>query len=164
MRGISMGKISDIIDSRLKELGIKGSKMCDDLGISRSALTELRKGRTTTLKADRAAEIAHYLGISVDYLLGRTDDPVDYEDGDILAEIPLSYVEATDGDMKKAREAMIAVENDAKKERSGLQVMRKISDRELMFALWGDTDIISEADLEDVRRYAAFVAERKKKQ
>ena len=64
-----MGKVSDIIDARLKELGIKGSKMCDDLGISRSTLTELRKGRATTLKAERAVMIANYLGVSVDYLL-----------------------------------------------------------------------------------------------
>ena len=68
-----MGKVSDIIDARLKELGIKGSKMCDDLGISRSTLTELRKGRATTLKAERAVMIANYLGVSVDYLLGKED-------------------------------------------------------------------------------------------
>ena len=39
---------------------------------------------------------------------------------------------------------------------------RKIDDSDLKFALWGDNDTISEADLEDVRRYAAFIAERKK--
>ncbi|WP_418440554.1 helix-turn-helix domain-containing protein [Candidatus Allofournierella excrementavium] len=68
-----MGKVSDIIDARLHELGIKGSKMCDDLGISRSTLTELRKGRSTTLKAERAILIADYLGISVEELVGNTD-------------------------------------------------------------------------------------------
>lgn len=66
-----MGKISDIIDARLHELGIKGSKMCDDLGISRSTLTELRKGRATTLKAERASAIANYLSISMEELLGE---------------------------------------------------------------------------------------------
>lgn len=40
---------------------------------------------------------------------------------------------------------------------------RTISDKELMFALWGDSQNVDEADLEDVRRYAAFVEERKKK-
>ena len=58
-----MGKISDVIDSKLKELGIPGSKMCDDLNMSRSTLTELRKGRATTLKTEKAAAIASYLGI-----------------------------------------------------------------------------------------------------
>lgn len=38
----------------------------------------------------------------------------------------------------------------------------EISDEDLKFALWGDASNIDDADLEDVRRYAAFVAERKK--
>lgn len=38
----------------------------------------------------------------------------------------------------------------------------KITDENLKFALWGDTSNIDDADLEDVRRYAAFIAERKK--
>ena len=37
-----------------------------------------------------------------------------------------------------------------------------ISDAELKFALWGDSEIMDEQDLADVRRYAAFVRERKK--
>ncbi len=40
---------------------------------------------------------------------------------------------------------------------------RKISNEELKFALWGDSAEIDDDDLEDVRRYAAFIRERKKK-
>ena len=40
---------------------------------------------------------------------------------------------------------------------------RTVSDEELIFALWGNTDDVNKDDLEDVRRYAAFVLERKKK-
>lgn len=39
---------------------------------------------------------------------------------------------------------------------------RSVSDDELKFALWGDCEDISDDDLADVRRYAAFVRERKK--
>lgn len=39
---------------------------------------------------------------------------------------------------------------------------RKMSDAELKFALWGDCEDVSDDDLADVRRYAAFVRERKK--
>ena len=70
-----MGKLSDVIDARLKEIGIPGSKMCDDLHISRSTLTELRKGRSTTLKAEKAAAIASYLGLSVEELIGKEKLP-----------------------------------------------------------------------------------------
>lgn len=38
-----------------------------------------------------------------------------------------------------------------------------IDDNALMFALWGDTTEMDEDDLEDVKRYAAFVRERKQK-
>ena len=39
---------------------------------------------------------------------------------------------------------------------------RSVSDDELKFALWGDCEDVSDEDLADVRRYAAFVRERKK--
>lgn len=39
---------------------------------------------------------------------------------------------------------------------------RRISDEELKFALWGDCTDVDDDDLDDVRRYAAFVRERKK--
>ena len=40
---------------------------------------------------------------------------------------------------------------------------RSVSDDDIMFALWGDTTDMDEDDLDDVKRYAAFVRERKKK-
>ena len=40
---------------------------------------------------------------------------------------------------------------------------RAITDADIMFALWGDTTDVDEDDLDDVRRYAAFIRERKKK-
>ncbi len=36
-------------------------------------------------------------------------------------------------------------------------------DSELVFALWGDSDDIDEKDLDDVKRFAAFIKERKQK-
>ena len=39
---------------------------------------------------------------------------------------------------------------------------RKISDDDIMFALWGNSDDVDKDDLEDVKRYAYFVRERKK--
>lgn len=41
---------------------------------------------------------------------------------------------------------------------------RSVSDDEIKFALWGSCEDISDDDLADVRRYAAFVRERKKDQ
>ena len=57
-----MSTIYEIIDQLCAEKGISGSKMCDDLGMSRSTLTELRKGRAKTLKLEKASKIADYFG------------------------------------------------------------------------------------------------------
>lgn len=40
---------------------------------------------------------------------------------------------------------------------------RTVTDDDIMFALWGDTNDVDKDDLDDVKRYAAFVRERKLK-
>ena len=40
---------------------------------------------------------------------------------------------------------------------------REVSDDDIMFALWGDSEDVDKDDLDDVKRYAAFVRERKKR-
>lgn len=39
---------------------------------------------------------------------------------------------------------------------------RTVTDDDIMFALWGDTTDVDQDDLDDVKRYAAFVRERKR--
>lgn len=67
------------IDALLRSRGITGAKMCADLGISRSFMTELRKGRIKNIGSSNATRIADYLGVSVGYLLGQ-DDKTDFDD------------------------------------------------------------------------------------
>lgn len=59
-----MASMIEIIDQLCEQNGIKGSKLCDDLGISRSTLTELRKGRAKTLSLKKTQMIADYFGAS----------------------------------------------------------------------------------------------------
>ena len=54
-------------------------------------------------------------------------------------------------------------EEDVQKEKAPTaEGERSVSDAELKFALWGDCEDVDDDDLADVRRYAAFVRERKK--
>jgi len=69
-----MSTIIETIDRLCEERGIKGSKLCDDLGISRSTLTELRKGRAKSLNTKKATLIANYFEVPLEYLLGETSD------------------------------------------------------------------------------------------
>lgn len=66
--------LAERIDELLRERGISGSRMSADLGMSRSFMTELRKGRAKSVSAETAGRIADYLGVSVDYLLGKDED------------------------------------------------------------------------------------------
>ena len=57
-----------------KERGISGSRMCLDLGMSKSTLSDLKSGRKKSFTADTAHRIASYLGVSVAYLLGEEEN------------------------------------------------------------------------------------------
>lgn len=48
------------------------------------------------------------------------------------------------------------------KEKAPAESSERMSDDELKFALWGDSTEMDDADLDDVKRYAAFIRERKK--
>ena len=69
-----------LCDSR----GIKGGKMCTDLGISKGLLTDLKMGRRSGVSAVTAQKIAAYFGVSVGYLLGeegKKEKPTAESDG-----------------------------------------------------------------------------------
>lgn len=54
-----------------KSKGITGSKMCSDLGISRSILTGLKNGTKKSVSSETLQRFADYLGVTTDYLLGK---------------------------------------------------------------------------------------------
>ena len=61
------------IISLCKERGISGSRMCLDLGMSKSTLSDLKSRRKKSFTAETAQKIASYLGVSVAYLLGEEE-------------------------------------------------------------------------------------------
>lgn len=67
-----MADVYKRIDNLLKERGISGAKMSSDLGMSRSFMTELRKGRAKSIKIDTAQKIAAYFDVPVGYILGES--------------------------------------------------------------------------------------------
>lgn len=61
----------------------KAAKM---FGVTRATITSWDKNQSIP-KGDTLVRIADAFGVSVDYLLGRTDDPVDYSNPDLQAEL-----------------------------------------------------------------------------
>ena len=59
-------KISQLCEQR----GVTRYKMCKEIGIQPSIVTDLKSGRKKGLSADVAQKIANYFGVTVAYLLG----------------------------------------------------------------------------------------------
>ena len=68
-----MGTLYENIIALCEERGIKGGKLCTDIGMSKGILTDLKMGRQTGISAANANKIANYFGVSVGYLLGQEE-------------------------------------------------------------------------------------------
>ena len=82
------------LHSRIIELcnekGVSGSRMCLDLGMSKSTLSDLKSGRKKSVTAETAQKIASYLGVSVAYLLGeetKKEQPTVTDDDGLSVEL-----------------------------------------------------------------------------
>lgn len=79
-----MGNLYETINTLCESKGIKGAKMCNDTGISKGLLTDLKMGRRSGVSAVTAQKIASYFGVSVGYLLGeeeKEEKPTVEDDG-----------------------------------------------------------------------------------
>ena len=68
-----MGTLYENIIGLCEEKGIKGGKLCTDIGMSKGILTDLKMGRQAGISAATAQKIASYFGVSVGYLLGEEE-------------------------------------------------------------------------------------------
>lgn len=74
-------KIADRIKFQVKHSDKSLKVMLDDLDLGINAISEFSKGKQ--LSCISLAKIADYLDVSVDYLLGRTDNPNSITNGNI---------------------------------------------------------------------------------
>lgn len=68
-----MCTLYDRITELCKAKGVTGSRMCLDLGLSKSTLSDIKSGRKKGISTATAQKMAAYLGVSVDYLLGEEE-------------------------------------------------------------------------------------------
>jgi transcriptional regulator with XRE-family HTH domain len=83
-----MSKRNQIQPQRLRqlreEMGLTQTELAKRVysaqgGLNQSAIAQVERG-VSGFKAETLGEIADVLGTSIDYLLGRTDDPMPYSD------------------------------------------------------------------------------------
>jgi transcriptional regulator with XRE-family HTH domain len=71
--GTNLCTLYERIIDLCEERGVSGSRMCLDLGLSKSTLSNMKSGRTAGLSATTAQKIASYFDVSVGYLLGEEE-------------------------------------------------------------------------------------------
>ena len=73
------------IEALCEKKSIRPGRLCDELGLSRGLMTDLKMGRKKTVSAETAQKIAGYFGVSVAYLLGVEGQR------DILDEVDVAF-------------------------------------------------------------------------
>ena len=94
-----MGTLYENIIALCNERGIKGGKMCTEIGMSKGILTDLKMGRQSGISAANAQKIASYLNVSVGYLLGEEEKEEKKEQptkGE-LSEVKQALIDLIDG-------------------------------------------------------------------
>jgi len=93
-----MGSLYENILSLCEKQGIRPGRLCDELGLSRGLMTDLKMGRKKGVSAETAQKIAGYFGVSVGYLLGQEGSET--VPTDILEEVDVAFY----GDFKELDE------------------------------------------------------------
>lgn len=89
-----MENLYERIEELCRNRGIRPGRLCNDLGISRGLVTDLKMGRKKSVNAETAQKIASYFGISVGQLLGQV------ENTDVLDQVDIAFY----GDFKELNE------------------------------------------------------------
>lgn len=76
-RGVFFMTVSQRILEIMENKHIKQKTLADYTGISTSAISDWKK-KGTNPSVDKIVAISECLGVSVDYLLGRVDEPTQY--------------------------------------------------------------------------------------
>lgn len=109
-----------------QERNISVGKMCNELGISRGNLTELKMDRIKTLKADNLTKISGFFGVSIDYLLGTETKKAPTQEGERgIDEQNLKVAFFRGADPTLTKEDMDAMWEDARAFRDFIVAKRK---------------------------------------
>ena len=112
--------------------------IADLIGTTKATISTWKK-RNSTPKGDTLYAIANVFGVSSDYLIGRTDDPTDYSNPDLVAQEAGAAMDALDGDVKATMDFHKAVDNDA---------MQEITESSNVLSRYQQLDLIDKAKAE----------------
>ena len=110
-----MNSLYEKIISLCEEKGIKGGKMCTDIGMSKGILTDLKMGRQSGISTTNAQKIASYFGVSVGYLLGEEEKEKQSTEIDGLSKkqraLIFKVMHMSDAELDRMEKVLSLVEN-----------------------------------------------------
>ena len=131
-----------------KQRGVKPSRMCDEAGISKSIMSRLKKNESSSISIDVAQKMADYLGVTVNEILNGT------RQGNLIVNYQGYKIGRNE---ERERWESRLRDGSLKEESPGTQ----LSDEALMFALFGNSEQVTDEDLQAVKSYAQFLKSKK---
>lgn len=131
----------DVLRSLRKQHHMTQSDLASVLGVAESAVSMWELGRRRP-DHEMMEQIADYFNVDMNYLFGKSDVPNAYR----------FAIKARNGEVLAWVGGSAAAPQEAEANRR----------QALRFALWGDADDMTDADVDDVLKYAEFVRAKRK--
>lgn len=121
-----MSNLYNRLQELCEEKGVSGYRMCKDVGIQPSIMTDLKMGRRASMKVETAQKVADYFGVTVGYLLGEGKEKAPTQDGERgIDEQNLKVAFFRGADPTLTKEDMDAMWEDARAFRDFIVAKRK---------------------------------------
>lgn len=120
--------VGERIKKRREECGLSVIDLAEMLGKARSTIYRYESDEVMDMPITVLEPLANALSTTPAYLMGWTNDPINYDDEALIAELPTEIIKHFDGDIKKAYAVQKAIESDANDESDIRMVARKMKD------------------------------------
>ena len=111
--GTIMCTLYERIMDLCKQNGVSGSRMCLNLGLSKSTLSDMKSGRKNGISTATAKKIASYFNVSVGYLLGEEEKKEQFNESELSIkkkEFIQKVQEMTDAQIERLEQILALVE------------------------------------------------------
>ena len=110
----NMCTLYERITELCKKKNVSRSRMCLELGLSKSTMSNMKNGRQAGVSTETAQKIASYFGVSVGYLLGeeeKKEQPIQDELSIKKKEFIQKVQKMTDAQIERLEQILALVEN-----------------------------------------------------
>lgn len=112
--------VGERIRARRKAIGLSAEQIAERMGVSPATIYRYESSEIMSMRIDKLEPIAEALNTTPAYLMGWTDDPINYEDPELLASSSgpqFDYLlEGNNGDLVAAVKGKLALDEATEKD------------------------------------------------